>query len=67
MVLLEASRISETDKRSILAQLVGKNDDAQNETVFKATVSALKTILGESKKVDVEDEDGVKLSGMKMV
>ena len=60
--LLEASRISETDKRSILAQLVGKDDNAQNETVFKATVSALKTILGESKKVDVDDEDGVKLS-----
>ena len=60
--LLETSRISETDKRSILAQLVGKDDNAQNETVFKATVSALKTILGESKKVDVDDEDGVKLS-----
>ena len=60
--LLEASRISEADKRSILAQLVDKVDSAKNETVFKATTSALKTILGESKKVDTnDDEGGVKL------
>ena len=50
--LLEASRISEQDKRAVLAQLVGKVDDEKQETVFKAAVAALKTILGESKKVE---------------
>ena len=58
--LLKSSRISGADKRSILAQLVGKDDSANDETVFKATVSAHKKILGESKKVDVND-DGEKL------
>ena len=59
--LLEASRISESDKRSILAQLVGKVDSEKDETVFKAAVSALKTILGESKKVETADDDGIRI------
>ena len=58
--LLETSRISEQDKRAILAQLVGKVDNEGTETVFKAAVVALKTILGESKSVD-QVSDGVKM------
>ena len=53
--LLETANISEQDKRAVLAQLVGKEDSSTNETVFKAAVAALKTILGESK----ADEIGV--------
>ena len=58
--LLETANISEQDKRAVLAQLVGKVDSSENETVFKAAVAALKTILGESK---VEDLGFQKLEG----
>jgi len=58
--LLEASRISEQDKRAVLAQLVGKVDSEGDETVFKAAVAALKTILGEAKNVDISGGDGIK-------
>ena len=58
--LLETARITENDKRAILAQLVGKVDNEKDETVFRATVVALETILGESKKVD-SDETGVQV------
>ena len=60
--LLETARITENDKRAILAQLVGKVDNEKDETVFKATVVALKMILGESKKVDNDEtETGVQV------
>ena len=59
--LLETSNISEQDKRAVLAQLVGKEDSSTDETVFKAAVAALKTILGESK---VEDLSIQKLEGV---
>ena len=62
--LLETSRISEQDKRAVLAQLVGKVDSETEETVFKAAVAALKTILGESKEVDSGGVEGVKLDGV---
>ena len=60
--LLETSRISHQDKRAVMAQLVGKVDSEDDKTVFKATV-ALKTILGESKSVGLNESDGVKLVG----
>ena len=60
--MLETARITENDKRAILAQLVGKVDNEKDETVFKATVVALKMILGESKKVDNDEtETGVQV------